>query len=113
MALQKEITMPNGIVTTYHRITSMSFFTNVNIFIEVNSYVSKAKREEEDAYYMAKKKKYEGALLTLEEQQLIEKGINVFIDADYIAMPYSEETNIKSAYEYLKTLDKFKGAESV
>ena len=36
--------------------------------------------------------------------------MNVFINTEYIDKEYIENFTIKEAYEYLKTLDKFKDA---
>ena len=47
MALIKEITLENGIIINYHRVVSVNNITNHSSIIEVASYTSKAKREEE------------------------------------------------------------------
>lgn len=101
MALQKEIELENGIIVNYHRIVSLSKITNQLNIIEVASYTSKEKREE--------------------EQETIKKGqeageaisTNIFIDTTYINKEYSEDETIKDAYEYLKTTDKYKDAEDI
>ena len=46
-------------------------------------------------------------------RQLLEKGINVLVVADFISIPYDENMTIESAYEYLKTTEKYKNAENV
>lgn len=99
MALQKQITLDNGITVNYHRIVSLNKITNQSNIIEVASYTSKEKREE--------------------EKEAIKKGqeageavpMNVFIDTTYINKEYSETEAIEDSYSYLKTLDKFKDAE--
>lgn len=99
MALQKEIILDNGITVNYHRIVSLNKITNQTNIIEVASYTSKEKREE--------------------EREAIKKGqetaetvpINVFIETTYINKGYSEGETIEEAYNYLKTTDKFKEAE--
>lgn len=92
MALKKEIVLNNGVTTNYHRIVSLNNITNVSTIIEVASYTSKEKREE--------------------EKNAIENAteMNVFIDTKYINKEYTENLTIKEAYEYLKTLDEFKDA---
>lgn len=92
MALKKEIILNNGVITNYHRIVSLNNITNVSTIIEVASYTSKEKREE--------------------EKDAIENAteMNVFIDTKYINKEYTENLTIKEAYEYLKTLDEFKDA---
>ena len=47
MALLKEIELENGVKVSYHRITSVNAITNNNSIIEVSSYTSEAKRNEE------------------------------------------------------------------
>ena len=91
MALKKEIELENGVIVNYHRIVSINKITNNSIILEVASYTSKEKREEE-----------------------IEKAgheMNIFIDTNYIQIDYDETKVIKDFYDYLKTTDKFKDAE--
>lgn len=92
MALKKEIILDNGVTTNYHRIVSLNNITNIATIIEVASYTSKNKRDEEKS-----------AIKNSEE-------MNVFIDTDYINKEYEKDFTIEQAYEYLKTLDKFKNA---
>lgn len=95
MALQKDITLDNGIVLNYHRIVSLNTITNVQSIIEVASYVNEAQREK--------------------EKEAIETGteMNVYIDTKYYNLDYSEETSVKTAYEYLKTLSEYKDAKDI
>lgn len=96
MALKKEIELDNSIIVTYHRIVSINKITNKSNIIEVASYTSKEKRDEEIDYYNS-----------IEEN----KSMNVFIDTTYIEKEYNENETIEDTYSYLKTLDKFKDAE--
>ncbi len=98
MALKKEITLDNGIIVNYHRIVSLNKITNQKNIIEVASYTSEEKREEEKAYY---------------EDESNDKKMNVFINTIYQNKEYSEDETIKEAYEYLKTTEMFQGAEDV
>lgn len=98
MALKKEIELENGIIVNYHRIVSLNKITNNSNIIEIASYTSKEKRQEELEYYS----------LTKED-----KSMNVFIDTTYINKEYDENETIEEVYEYLKTLDKFKESEDV
>lgn len=98
MALQKQIELENGIVTNYHRIVSINKITNNQTIIEVASYISKEKRQEEVDYYNSDDP---------------EKQINVFIDTTYINTDYDENKTIQDLYNYLKTTDKFKNAEDI
>ena len=36
--------------------------------------------------------------------------MNIFINTNYINVPYNEDQTIKQCYDYLKTTDMFKGA---
>ena len=91
MALIKEIVLGNGITVTYHRVVSVNNITNHESIIEIASYTSKTKREEEKA-----------ALTAGTE-------MNVFISTEYMSIAYNQTLNVDSAYIYLKTLDKFTG----
>ena len=56
MALKKEIELDNGVIVNYHRIVSLNKITNVGNIIEIASYVSKKKRDEEALYQEVQKK---------------------------------------------------------
>lgn len=101
MALQKQIELNNGVITNYHRIVSINKITNNSIIIEVASYTSEAKRQEEAE--SIKKGQETGEAVP----------INVFIDTTFISKEYSEDETIKDLYEYLKTTDKYKDAEDI
>jgi len=93
MAILKEIELQSGITVNYHRVVSVNNITNHKSIIEVASYTSKSKREEE-------KEKLEN-----------NEEMNVFIESEYIEIPYNENLNVNSSYEYLKTTEKFAGCE--
>lgn len=97
MALKKEIILDNGILTNYHRIVSLNKITNHQNIIEVASYTSKEKRQEEKTYY---------------ESNEINKKMNVYINTEYITKQYNESETIEDVYEYLKTLNKYNNAEN-
>lgn len=88
MALLKEIELVNGVVVKYHRLVSINKITNHSTILEVASYINEQKRNEE---------------LT---------G-NVYVDTEYIEVPYEESANIADWYDYLKTTDKYSGAADV
>jgi hypothetical protein len=106
MALKKKIELDSGVILNYHRITSINKITNSSVIVEVSSYTNEAKREEEARYQELQRKEDR----TEEEQEELDRGINVYIDTDYIDFPYDEKIEIKELYEQLKTLDKYKGA---
>lgn len=89
MALIKEIVLDSGVITNYHRVVSVNNITNRASIIEVASYTSAEKREEEKA--------------------AIANGqpMNVFIHTEFTDIQYDKDLNVDSAYAYLKTLPKF------
>lgn len=97
MGLKKGIELNNGVTVNYHRIVSINKITNKSIIIEVGSYTSKEKRQEEIDYYNSTEP---------------DKSMNVFIETTYIDKQYTEDETIKDLYEYLKTTEKFKNAEN-
>lgn len=95
MALQKEIELPSGVVVRYHRVVSLNCITNVANLIEVASYTSAGKREEEKA-----------AVATGE-------AMNVFLETTIHHAAYDQSMTIDGAYDYLKSLPDFDGAENL
>lgn len=94
MALNKTILLNNGITVSYHRIVSVTNVTNKTSIIEVASYTSSEKRQDE------------------KESLKNNKSMNVFIDTTYINKEYTPDLDVVSAYTYLKTLDKFDMAKN-
>ena len=93
MALLKEIELENGVVLNYHRIVTITKVTNHNTILEIASYTSKEKRKQEI-------------------QQLSSgEEVTPYIDTTFMSVPYDEESTIKDWYAYLKTTDKYAGAE--
>jgi hypothetical protein len=93
MALLKKIELDNGVVLNYHRIVSITKVTNHATVIEIAGYTSKEKRD-------------------LEIQQLADGAmVTAYIDTNFMSVDYDEETTIKDWYAYLKTTDKYSGAE--
>lgn len=93
MALLKEIELDNGVILNYHRIVTITKITNHSTVLEIAGYTSKAKREQ--------------------EVQQFNNGeeITVYIDTTFMSVDYDEKTTIKDWYAYLKTTDKYNGAE--
>ena len=101
MGLKKHITLPNGIPVNYHRVVSLNVVTNEQNVVEVASYTSQAKRhEEQEAYDQARE--------TGEWPEM-----DVFVYAQFFNAPYDQDMTVISAYEWLKTLPEFEGAEDV
>lgn len=109
MALQKEITLENGVTLNYHRIVSIMSIVNMSTTIEVGSYTNENKRLAEKEYQELQKKSNK----TEKDEETLEKGIDVYINTDYIQIPYDKDMDINSAYKYLETLDKYKGSKNV
>ena len=89
MAILKEIELQSGVTVKYHRVVSVNNITNRASIIEIASYTSKEKRDEEKS--------------ALENNE----GMNVFIETEYMNIPYNSDLNVVSAYEYLKTTEKY------
>lgn len=91
MALYKMITQDDGVPTSYHRILFIMKTVNRQNSISVLSYVDSNARDNE---------------------------INSTISQPYCKsityeLPYNETMTIEDAYEYLKTLPQFEGADNV
>lgn len=95
MALSKEITATDGVVTRYHRIVTLTTYTNVADLIEVCSYIDEAKRDEERAALAAN------------------EPMDVYMRTSRYVAPYDEGMTISSAYEWLKKQKEFEGAADV
>ena len=102
MALKKQITESNGVVTEYHRIAMVKIDTNQQNTILINSYLSEDGRQIEKDYIA-------GLYNSIEEGMMNWP----YAEAHYLNCDYDEAMTIPKAYEYLKTLPKFKGAEDV
>lgn len=113
MALKEIIELENGVVLNYHRIVSLNKITNISNVIEVASYTNEKQREKEETYQKIQQKSVKDPIsLTEEEKNILESGINVFINTDTLSIPYDEDMTIEKAYEYLKTTEKYENAEN-
>ena len=95
MALYKKIKNELGIPLEYHRINSIDHIINGNTKINVYSYVDEEEREKEKAQ---------------DENVYYE---NVYKSIDVVELDYNDELTVEQAYNYLKTLDKYKGSTDV
>lgn len=91
MALKKRVIQEDGVVTEYHRILYVSNTVNSHSSIAVISLVSEEIRDKQ---------------LAREIKEPYQKIIT------YETTEYSDLT-VEKAYEYLKTLDAFEGAEDI
>jgi len=89
MALYKSIRQDDGVTTNYHRILYLHTTTNCQNSIAVLSYVDDSSREDEKANVVA---------------QPYQKAITY-------ETAYDPTMNISTAYDWLKTLPQFEGAE--
>ncbi len=90
MALYKEIRQNDGVRTTYHRIMFLQQTVNKQNSIAVLSYTDEeARKFEQDSEYRPYRQ-------------------SVTYEVDY-----DPTMTIEKAYEYLKTLDEFSGAEDI
>lgn len=91
MALKKKVVQDDGVITEYHRILYVQSTTNSHCSVAVISLVSEEIRDKQ---------------LAGEIQQPYQKIVT------YETEKFSD-LSIKEAYEYLKTLPEFEGAEDV
>lgn len=92
MALKKDIELDNGIVLSYHRIAKIENVVNDCTKLIIISYINQKQREKEsDRFTFDNVYK-----LTTEEK-----------------LNYNDTLTIQEAYEYLKTIPKYEGAEDV
>lgn len=102
MAIKKKVTADNGIVTEYHRIALLSIDVNNQNTILVHSYLSENGRQIE--------KDYAAGLYNDVEEGMMKFP---YVDAQYINCYYNPVMTVEKAYEYLKTLPQFEGAEDI
>lgn len=102
MAIKKQVTADNGIVTEYHRIALMSIDVNNQNTILVHSYLSADGRQIEKDYAA-------GLYGDLEEGMMKFPYVNT----EYINVAYDPDMTVSAAYDYLKTLPEFEGAEDI
>ena len=97
MAIKKKVTMPNGIELEYHRIALVINDVNSQITILRHSYLNENARNYEKAYAAGE----------------IKDPVFPYVDADYINFEYETGVTEARAYELLKSLPEFEGAEDV
>lgn len=102
MALKKKVTAKNGIVTEYHRIAMISVEVNQQNTILLYSYLSEDGRQIEKDYAKGKYKDIDSGLISFP-----------YYDTQYLHPDYDGTMTIEKAYEWLKTLPEFEGAEDV
>lgn len=93
MAIIKAIELDNGITVNYHRIVTVISVVNNHITIEVASYINKSQREKEKK--------------AIKER----KPVSVFVHSQWINIDFDPNFTLTDAYNYLKSLEDFKGGE--
>lgn len=89
MAIRKEIRHENGIITNYHRIGFVMNSINSHNSIAVFSYVDQVSRATEI------------------------NGIEPYKVSVTYEKEYEEDMTVERAYQYIKSLPQFEGAEDV
>lgn len=102
MAIKKQVTAANGIVTEYHRIALLTIDINNQNTILVQSYLSETGRQIE--------KDYAAGLYSHVEEGFMNWP---YVEAQYINLDYDGEMTISKAYEWLKQRPEFEGSEDV
>lgn len=102
MAIKKQVTASNGVITEYHRIAMVKIDTNQQNTILVLSYLSEAGRQVE--------KDYAAGLYNDVEEGMMNWP---YVDSQYIHCEYDGTMTVEGAYTYLKTLPEFAGGEDI
>lgn len=120
MALSKRTTLPSGVQVNYHRVVRIDTVVNVQNTIEVASYTSRSKREEERAWYEeeARRSSLAGCdVLTDEEAATLDtehEGMDVYVETGIYEAPYDPAMTPEAAYAWLKeSRPEFEGAADV
>lgn len=102
LAIKKQVTADNGIVTEYHRIALIEIDVNNQNTILIMSYLSEDGRQIEKDYAAGK-------------YNNVDEGLWHFpyVDSKYINTDYDPEMTVTKAYKYIKTLPEYEGAEDV
>lgn len=96
MGIIKNETLPNGMPLSYFRIVSLTTVVNQQSIIEVAGYISQEAREEE-------------------QEAIVDpsKGCDVYVDTRHIVVDYDPDMSVNKAYELLKGMEEYEGAEDI
>lgn len=97
MALYKAIIASNGVPVSYHRIALITIDVNNQNTVLVHSYVSDDGRQIE--------KDHAAGIIEMNETN------RPYVDAQYLNCDYDGSMTLEKAYEWLKTLPQYEGAE--
>lgn len=96
MALKKMIIQDNGVPTDYHRIYDIENIVNDCTILKIYSYINEDERTRDK-----NKPKYS-----------IQEG-DIYIVPSEEKIEYNDTLTAEEAYEYLKTTEKYNGAEDI
>lgn len=91
MALYKKIKQSDGVTTSYHRIAFLQVTTNRQNSIVVFSYVDNESREDEKTNVITQP----------------------YVKSVTYETKYNPNMSVETAYDFLKTLPQFEGAERI
>lgn len=100
MGPKKSVVQENGVQLRYHRIVTLLQHVNVQTIIEVASYTSQAKRNEEKAADAA----------NMEAGEVV-VACDAYTSTSLYNLDYDPDMTIPKAYAYLKAQPEFEGAE--
>lgn len=99
MAIEKPVTLANGITVNYHRVVLINNIINRETLIEVCSYINYEARQKELQY--------------LDVDDDPERYLDIYTVSSFISTEYKQDLTIEAAYDYLKTLPEYEGAIDV
>lgn len=102
MAIKKQVTAANGIVTEYHRIAMVSIDTNNQCTVLVHSYLSEGARQFEKDYSAGLYSDADPAEITFP-----------YVESNYINFAYDGDMTVEKAYGALKEMENFKDSEDL
>lgn len=102
MAIKKQITASNGVVTEYHRVAMVTIDTNNQNTVLIHSYLSEDGRQIEKDYAAGLYKNADEGMMNWP-----------YVEARYLNCAYDEGMTIPNAYAWLKTLPEFEEAEDI
>lgn len=102
MAIKKQVIETNGIVTEYHRIALIQMEINQQNTILIHSYLSEDGRQIEKDYANGKYNDIEFGMINWP-----------YVNSQYINCDYDGDMTISKAYEWLKSLPEYDGAEDI
>lgn len=101
MAIKKGIVGRDGVAVSYHRIVSINTVVHSLTSIELASYINQSYRENQ-------------IIFDEEQAQIKEQTVNApYVLTSFYVLPADNDMTISKAYEYIKSLPQFEGAEDV